>query len=132
MDHTTDLINTVQSPALPHDLSPWGMFVTADLVVQAVMKGLLAASLLVWIVCPAKSWQLAAARRHVVRALATLKSTDSLAAALDRVTEADHETVIYVKADKTVAYGDLMDLMNGLRDAGYLKVALVGRQVLSE
>lgn len=53
---------------------------------------------------------------------------DALATALDRAADDDHDTVIYVKADKTVAYGDLMGLMNRLRDAGYLKVALVGRQ----
>ena len=33
---------------------------------------------------------------------------------------------IFLRADKTVPYGDLMDAMNALRRAGYLKVALVG------
>jgi biopolymer transport protein ExbD len=33
---------------------------------------------------------------------------------------------IFLRADKTVPYGDLMDAMNALRSAGYLKVALVG------
>jgi len=33
---------------------------------------------------------------------------------------------IFLRADKTVDYGDLMALMNELRGAGYLKVALVG------
>lgn len=56
----------------------------------------------------------------------------TLANALQRATDGDHETVIYLKADETVAYGDLMDLMNRLRNAGYLKVALVGRQIPSK
>ena len=33
---------------------------------------------------------------------------------------------IFLRADKTVPYGDLMEVMNLLRAAGYLKVALVG------
>ena len=33
---------------------------------------------------------------------------------------------IYLRADKAVSYGDLMEVMNLLRNAGYLKVALVG------
>ncbi len=33
---------------------------------------------------------------------------------------------MFLRADKSVPYGDLMGLMNGLRAAGYLHVALVG------
>ena len=51
---------------------------------------------------------------------------EALAAALDRATGGDHEQRVFVRADKAVAYGDLMSLMNALRDAGYLHVALVG------
>ena len=50
----------------------------------------------------------------------------ALAVALDRATGGDHEQRVFVRADKAVAYGDLMSLMNALRDAGYLHVALVG------
>jgi biopolymer transport protein ExbD len=51
---------------------------------------------------------------------------DELRAALDRATGGDHDQRVFVRADKTVAYGDLMSLMNSLRSAGYLHVALVG------
>ncbi len=51
---------------------------------------------------------------------------DALAAALDRATGGDKGQRVFLRADKTVPYGALMDLMNGLRDAGYLHVALVG------
>jgi biopolymer transport protein ExbD len=51
---------------------------------------------------------------------------DTLAAALDRVTGGDKSQRVFVRADKAVAYGDLMSLMNALRDTGYLHVALVG------
>ena len=53
-------------------------------------------------------------------------SRDALAAALDRATNSDKERRIFLRADKSVAYGDLMDLMNDLRAAGYLKIGLVG------
>ena len=49
-----------------------------------------------------------------------------LQSALDGVTGNDREQRVFVRADKTVTYGDVMDVMNGLRDAGYLKIALVG------
>jgi biopolymer transport protein ExbD len=48
------------------------------------------------------------------------------AQALDRITDADKETRIFLRADKAVEYGELMEVMNLLRSAGYLKVALVG------
>jgi biopolymer transport protein ExbD len=51
---------------------------------------------------------------------------DSLQAALDRQTESDREQRVFLRADKAVAYGDLMGVMNLLREAGYLKIALVG------
>ena len=38
----------VAAVTLPHDLTPFGMFMAADLVVKAVMTGLLAASLITW------------------------------------------------------------------------------------
>jgi biopolymer transport protein ExbD len=50
----------------------------------------------------------------------------SLAAALDSATSGDKQQRVFLRADKAVAYGDLMALMNELRDAGYLHVALVG------
>lgn len=34
---------------------------------------------------------------------------------------------IFLRADKTVPYGTLMEIMNALRAGGYLKVALVGQ-----
>ncbi len=56
----------------------------------------------------------------------TLITRDQLKKQLDTLTEGDVEQRIFLRADKTVAYGDLMEVMNALRAAGYLKVALVG------
>ena len=47
-------------------------------------------------------------------------------ATLDGKTKGDKQTRIFLRADKAVAYGDLMEAMNLLRGAGYLKIALVG------
>ncbi|ABS61997.1 TonB system transport protein ExbD type-1 [Parvibaculum lavamentivorans DS-1] len=50
----------------------------------------------------------------------------SLGAALDAQTQGDREQRVFLRADKSVGYGDLMQVMNDLRAAGYLKIALVG------
>lgn len=49
-----------------------------------------------------------------------------LKAALDRLSHGDPGERVYLRADKTVSYDVLMATMDALRDAGYLKVALVG------
>ena len=51
---------------------------------------------------------------------------DALGAALDAASGGDKDDRIFLRADKTVEYGELMDVMNALRATGYLKVALVG------
>jgi biopolymer transport protein ExbD len=48
-----------------------------------------------------------------------------LASALDQATGGDRSQRVFLRADKTVSYGDLTQAMNLLRAAGYLKVALV-------
>jgi biopolymer transport protein ExbD len=55
----------------------------------------------------------------------TIKRT-GLAGALDQATSGDKQQRVFLRADKTVPYGELMSLMNELRSAGYLHVALVG------
>jgi biopolymer transport protein ExbD len=52
----------------------------------------------------------------------------SLRAALDQATNGDKTMPIFFRADKVVPYGELMEVMNLLRGAGYLKVALVGAE----
>jgi biopolymer transport protein ExbD len=53
-------------------------------------------------------------------------SRGALAASLDKATAGDKQQRLFLRADKTVPYGELMTLMNELRTAGYLHVALVG------
>ena len=51
---------------------------------------------------------------------------EALAGALDAMTRNDRDSRIFLRADRSVDYGELMEVMNRLRAAGYLKVALVG------
>lgn len=51
---------------------------------------------------------------------------DAIAAMLDARTGANRETPVFLRADLTIEYGALMQVLDGLRTAGYLKVALVG------
>ena len=50
----------------------------------------------------------------------------ALTATLDRATAGDKQQRVFLRADRSVPYGELMSLMNDLRSAGYLHVALVG------
>jgi TonB system transport protein ExbD (group 1) len=58
----------------------------------------------------------------------TAVSRDDLGGALDRIAQGDHDKRVFLRADRAVSYGDIMDLMNVLRSDGYLKVALVGME----
>jgi len=53
-------------------------------------------------------------------------SRDALAGALAEAAAGDRDTRIFLRADKVVPYGELMAVMDLLRAAGFLKVALVG------
>jgi biopolymer transport protein ExbD len=55
-------------------------------------------------------------------------SRDSLPSAIASATGGDKDQRIFVRGDKSVSYGDVMQVMNALRDAGYLKLALVGME----
>jgi biopolymer transport protein ExbB len=57
---------------LPKDLSPWGMFMAADIVVKAVMVGLAFASVLTWTIWLAKAVELLLARRRLAEAIQAL------------------------------------------------------------
>ena len=55
----------------------------------------------------------------------------TLAQTLDAASHGDKEQRVFLRAAKSVSYGDLTDVMNDLRSAGYLKVALVGLEAKS-
>jgi biopolymer transport protein ExbB len=75
---------SVVSAALPRDLSPWNMFLTADSVVKAVIVGLALASVVTWTVWLAKTIELVALKRLLRQSLALLEGAGSLIEAAPR------------------------------------------------
>ncbi|OJY36203.1 MULTISPECIES: TonB system transport protein ExbD [Gemmobacter] len=53
-------------------------------------------------------------------------SAAGLGPALDRASNGNRAAPVLLRADSSIPYGDLMRLLDALRAAGYLKVALVG------
>jgi biopolymer transport protein ExbD len=51
---------------------------------------------------------------------------EALGETLEQAMKGDRKEPVFLRADKSVSYGDLMQVMNLLRAAGFLKVALVG------
>jgi biopolymer transport protein ExbB len=66
---------------LPRDLSPWGMFLNADIVVKVVMIGLVIASIATWTVWLVKTFEIWSAKRTLRAALGVLARAPSLAEA---------------------------------------------------
>jgi biopolymer transport protein ExbB len=76
---------TIGTSQLPEDLSPWGMFQNADIVVKLVMIGLLLASVITWTVFFAKTLELRNARREVGRDLGILNEAATIAQAHEQL-----------------------------------------------
>ena len=66
---------------VPHEMSPWSMFLNADIIVKVVMVGLAFASLVTWTIFIAKSIELSIARRKLKSALYKVDDARSLAEA---------------------------------------------------
>src|SRR5712671_200692 len=87
------IVPDVSAPAslgtvdLPRDLSPWGMYQTADPLVKAVLIGLVIASVITWTVWLSKSVELAIARRRARKLLISLASARSLAEAAQQIAQ---------------------------------------------
>ena len=71
-----------RNAALPHDLSPMGMFMAADWVVKAVMIGLAFASLVTWTIGLSKAMELALAKRRARVGVRRLARAETLTEAL--------------------------------------------------
>ncbi|WP_323716690.1 tonB-system energizer ExbB [Paracoccus aminovorans] len=72
-----------RDPSLPHDLSPWGMFLAADWVVKGVMIGLAFASIITWTVLVAKMLELAGAMKRAQSGIRRIEGARGLPSALD-------------------------------------------------
>jgi biopolymer transport protein ExbB len=102
------------NPLLPRNLSPWGMFLNADIVVKAVMIGLAFASLVTWTVWLVKTIELQAANRLARRRLAMLERGGDLSGAA-RACEAKRDAVAQLIAS-TAREAELSD---GVVDEGF-------------
>ena len=71
----------VATGVLPLDLSPWGMFLHADMLVRAVIIGLAFASLVTWTVWLAKTIELWRAKKRARAALGAMARARTLAEA---------------------------------------------------
>ncbi|MFL8989506.1 tonB-system energizer ExbB [Pseudomonas sp. QLc11A] len=63
---------------MAHDLSPWGMYKNADIIVKIVMIGLAIASIITWTIWIAKGLELMGAKRRLRGEIAQLKKSTSL------------------------------------------------------
>ena len=102
------------NPLLPHNLSPWGMFLNADIVVKVVMIGLAFASLVTWTVWLSKTIELQAAKKRARRRLAMLERGDSLSDAA-RACEKKRDAV----AQLILSTAREAELSDGVVDDGF-------------
>ena len=72
-------VPVIGSAQLPRDLSPWSMFMSADIVVKSIMIGLVFASVITWTVWLAKNVELWLASRRLRRACGVLGRARTLA-----------------------------------------------------
>ena len=81
---STDNTGTAARPVafqVPREMSPWSMFMSADIIVKAVMVGLAFASLVTWTAFIAKSFELSIAQRKLKSQLKKVNDARSLAEA---------------------------------------------------
>lgn len=72
---------------MAHDLSPWGMYQNADVVVKAVMIGLAIASIITWTIWIAKGLELLGAKRRLRSEIVHLKKATTLKEASESATK---------------------------------------------
>jgi biopolymer transport protein ExbB len=97
----------VGNALLPHDLSPWGMFLNADLVVKAVIIMLALASFVTWTVWLAKTYELSFQKRRARRGLRMLREARALAEANEGGARGAVATLIAAADDEMAASGNL-------------------------
>ena len=102
------------NPLLPRNLSPWGMFLNADIVVKAVMIGLAFASLVTWTVWLAKTVELSGQKRRARRRLKMLESGRGLEDAV-RACETNRDAV----AQLILSTAREAELSDGVIDEGF-------------
>jgi biopolymer transport protein ExbB len=108
------------SALLPRDLSPWGMFMNADVVVKVVMVGLVIASVITWTVWLAKTIELLKARRK-------LRIAVDMLGAIKTVASARQSNIEEPVASFYAAAVDELRLSDGSMDKDGLKERIASR-----
>jgi biopolymer transport protein ExbB len=119
----------VPSSAIPRDLSPWSMFLSADILVKAVMVGLAFASLVTWTIFLAKTIELFIARRRVRSALKRIEPAASLSQAhslLDGQQSMVAEFIAAAAREMQLSRGHLLDPA-GVKDRAATSFAEITR-----
>jgi biopolymer transport protein ExbB len=122
---TTHAYAATASALLPRDLSPWGMFLNADIVVKAVMIGLAIASLVTWTVWLAKTLELKRATQLAKQRLATLDADTTLVAADRASDEADDAVALIIRSAVREAELSKNVLDDGLKERTALRLERV-------
>ncbi|WP_339496138.1 tonB-system energizer ExbB [Pseudomonas sp. RA_105y_Pfl2_P56] len=73
-----EVLEADNSLGMAHDLSPWGMYQNADIIVKIVMIGLAIASIITWTIWIAKGFELMGAKRRLRGEIAQLKKSATL------------------------------------------------------
>ncbi len=107
---------------LPRNLSPWGMFLSADIVVKAVMIGLAFASVLTWTIWFAKMIELTAAQQQLRAAITVLSEGRTFAEGLKRLPRRNDATAGLVRAAEAE-----LRLSAGALDPAGVKERIVSR-----
>ncbi|WP_461478600.1 tonB-system energizer ExbB [Mesorhizobium jarvisii] len=100
---------------LPHDLSPWGMFMAADIIVKAVMIGLAFASLVTWTIWLAKSLEIFGGKLRIRRAVRAIGGAATLKQAIGALDRSGGPGTLLVKAaeDETALSAGALDHAGG-------------------
>ncbi len=116
-----------------HDLSPWGMYLAADIVVKCVMIALALASVLTWTIFVAKSFELGVARRRLRRDLEGFRGARSLRHATEQVDARSVSTVLIREAEEELRLSAGLREKEGIKERVALQldriVAATGRSV---
>ena len=77
-DDAPQVLEEDNTLGMAHDLSPWGMYKNADIIVKIVMIGLAIASIITWTIWIAKGFEVLGAKRRLRVEIANLKKARTL------------------------------------------------------
>jgi biopolymer transport protein ExbB len=100
----------IAAASLPSDLSPWGMFLSADIFVKAVMVGLAFASLVTWTVALAKGIEVVIGARRLARQISVVEQAGTMAEAIAGLTRHGGLETAVLEAQREMTLSAGLDL----------------------